>query len=218
MRFVHWPIVLPVIVILSLTTVALSADKPAPETPQEAAKSRARLMNLAYLEGQLVVVDTDEKRFLIQVTDTAKVVNPQMQTKLAELTQSYQVALTKRNNAAQIASLAKQITDTNAKLYDTKEHKYDFDLKGGEKLNVRNLKLPPKDDGTKYTMAEELKLRGNSNLPGYAAEIAELSKGRWVRAYLDRNKLGGKAKEDDALSVVTLVIIPPKEEKPAPKK
>lgn len=210
MKYVVWVLLLAFVIV---PTHVQGQGKDAPD-PTKAA--RAKMLGAAYIEGQLVIVDGDEKNFSVRAMDKVQFPNAKMQEKYAAAQRNYGIASAQRNTA-NMNRYAKEMSDTTPKLYDTKEVPVDFDLTGTDKLAVRTLITPTKEDGSKYTSNELLKLRGNSSLPGYPAELGQLTKGDWVRIYLDRNRMVGRKKEDAPLPVATIVVVPTPE-KPAPPK
>jgi hypothetical protein len=66
------------------------------------------------------------------------------------------------------------------------------DLQAADEMKVRTLVLPPKYDDkgkiTRYSNQELKEMRGNSNLPGYAAEMDSLHTGQTVVVYLAKPK------------------------------
>jgi hypothetical protein len=179
----------------------------APVDEKEIEKETAKLVAQSYIEGQLFSVDTAEKKFTLHVTYKSMVLNTKVQQQVANLQNQLATALNnKRPDRNRIATLSNQIQDAESKLYDQVDGSVDIELKGTDKLRVRTLVEPTKENGAKLSAPELAAAAGNFGLPGYPAKVEDLEKDKTVRVYLDKSKLGVGKPKDDVYPVATIVL------------
>jgi hypothetical protein len=202
-----------------------NGGKEVPKELRQKPAVRAKFMDAPYLEGKLVKAELDdEKGLVVEVEDKVKVPNQQQAKRLKSILRQLQAAGKDTNK---IRQLLDQKKDAESKLDDLKEVPYDFPLEyKKDELKVRLHTLPKLDENgkkIKYTPDEIKERKGDDpKLPGYTADLKDLTQDAIVRVHIDRAKLREalkkKLEEDEVLHYPVAVIeIMPSEEKPKEK-
>jgi hypothetical protein len=122
------------------------------------AKLKAKLLQGAYIEGHLVEVNEDEKRFSFQHINEVKKANKAEQAKYAALSARWNQALAMRTTSLEdLKKLQAECRAAYKTAFEIEQTPIDFELKGEKTLAVRTLLLPTDADGKvkKLTFAEQ---------------------------------------------------------------
>jgi len=186
----------------------------------DVAKLKAKLLQGSFIEGHLVKVNEDEKRFTFQYVYEVKKPVPAAQAKYAEIARRWSMALAMRSTGLEdLKKLQEEGRAAYKAAFEIDQTPIDFELKGEKNLAVRTMLAPTDADGKlkKLTAAEQQKLKGDPRLPGYSANLKEITEKQWVRVFIDRTKKPTPGKDGEpTIYPITMiqVVQPPAESDP----
>jgi hypothetical protein len=192
------------------------ATEPARRAP--AAKSavpdakaiRERWFAAGVLVGQLLDVQKDHVKF--HFTYKVPVLNQEAAQAIQEL-QGQLLEAIQNQDVDEVARIGGEISQQQANLYVPEDRAEDIELALAPSLNVRKLRLPvifdDKGRPHRYTPEELRDLKGKERLPGFKAEVEELTEGQTVRLHLVRKKEKGIA---PVIAMIVILQDPPEAE------
>jgi hypothetical protein len=176
------------------------------------AKLRAKLLSLPSIDGQFTKIDREKKEFTFEYIYQLKMLIPEQQLKLADVTRRFQLALAMQSTSLDAVKKlqAEGIAAEKAAYKIVDEVKVPFELGADDNLVVRTLVGAFNPDGTAKKVPGE-PVKGKAPMPGLPATVKDLSAKKWVRVYLDKakaNPLVGKGTEATVHPLKMIVIIP----------